>query len=55
MIAENGNDVAVFYDIDMGGITAFSAGWYHIADGRIKNFKVLFDPRPVIEALQKRQ
>lgn len=48
------HDVAVFYDIDMGGITAFSAGWYHMAYGKIKTFKVLFDPRPVLEAQEKK-
>ena len=46
----NGDDVAVFYDIDMGGgKNIFSAGWYHLEDGKIGNFKVLFDPRPLLE------
>lgn len=46
----NGEDVAVFYDINMGaGKNIFSAGWYHLEDGKILNFKVLFDPRPLLE------
>jgi hypothetical protein len=47
-------DVCLFYDIDMGGITAFSCGWYHLKDGKIDTIRVLFDPRPVIEAQQKK-
>jgi len=37
-------------DINMGGVKAFSAGWYQLEDGKIKTVKVLFDPRPVLEA-----
>lgn len=48
-VFEDGNDVAVFYDIDMGGKTIFCSGWYHLAYGKIKTFKVLFDPRPLME------
>lgn len=43
------DDVAVFYDIDMGGATIFCAGWYHLSDGKISAIKVLFDPRPLLE------
>ncbi|QKJ31338.1 nuclear transport factor 2 family protein [Mucilaginibacter mali] len=46
----DGDDVAVFYDIDMGGKTIFSSGWYHVNDGKISWFKVLFDPRPLLES-----
>lgn len=42
-------DVCLFYDIDMSGKRIFSCGWYHVEDGKIKNFRVLFDPRPVLE------
>jgi hypothetical protein len=46
----NGDDVAVFYDINMGaGKNIFSAGWYHLEEGKIVNFKVIFDPRPLLE------
>ncbi|MEE1944418.1 nuclear transport factor 2 family protein [Pedobacter sp. KR3-3] len=40
--------VAVFYDIDMGKQTIFSAGWYELENNQIKIFKVLFDPRPLL-------
>lgn len=42
------NDVCLWYDIDMGKKTITSAGWYHLADGKIDEFKVLFDPRPLL-------
>jgi len=46
----NGDDVAVFYDINMGaGKNIFSAGWYHLEEGKIASFKVIFDPRPLLE------
>jgi limonene-1,2-epoxide hydrolase len=48
------DDVCLFYDIDMGGITVFSCGWYHIQDGKIDTIRVLFDPRPVLEAQQNK-
>ncbi|MEO6849661.1 MAG: nuclear transport factor 2 family protein [Casimicrobiaceae bacterium] len=42
-------DVCLFYDINMGGITIFSCGWYKIVDSKIKSFKVIFDPRPLLD------
>jgi limonene-1,2-epoxide hydrolase len=45
----DGDDVSVFYDINMGDKTIFSSGWYHIIDGRINSIKVIFDPRPLLE------
>ena len=48
------DDVCLFYDIDMGGVTTFSCGWYHLKDGKIDTIRVLFDPRPVLEAKHKK-
>lgn len=48
-IFSDGNDVAVFYDINMGGKTIFASGWYHVNDTKISWFKVLFDPRPLLD------
>jgi hypothetical protein len=45
----DGNDVCLFYDINMDGHKIFSSGWYHIEHHKIKWFKVLFDPRPLLE------
>jgi hypothetical protein len=45
----DGNDVCLFYDINMSGHKIFSSGWYHIEHHQIKWFKVLFDPRPLLE------
>lgn len=47
------DDVCLFFDINMGNVTVFSCGWYHIKNGRIDTIRVLFDPRPVIEAQEK--
>jgi hypothetical protein len=47
------NDVCLFYDINMGGVTIFSCGWYHLEKGKIKSFKVIFDPRPLLEHSEK--
>lgn len=53
---ENGNDVCVLYDIDMSGkAEIFTCGWYQIADGKIKQLKVVFDPRPLLENSDKKQ
>lgn len=50
----DGNDVAVFYDIDMSGTKVFCSGWYHLAHGKISAFKVIFDPRKILEASPKK-
>jgi len=45
----DGHDVCLWYDIDMSGQKVFSSGWYHIENHKISWFKVLFDPRPLLE------
>jgi limonene-1,2-epoxide hydrolase len=45
----DGTDVCLWYDIDMDGQKIFSSGWYHIENHKIAWFKVLFDPRPLLE------
>ncbi len=52
MIAE-GNDVCVLYDIDMSGEKINTFGWYHVKHGKIGYIKVVFDPRPILEASEK--
>ena len=49
------NDVSLWYDIDMGGKTIFSSGWYHVENGQVEWFKVLFDPRPLLEQAPKKE
>lgn len=49
-----GEDVCVFYDIAMSGVTVFCAGWYRLSDGKISSFRVVFDPRAVLEAAGKK-
>jgi hypothetical protein len=41
-------DVCLWYDIDMAKKTITASGWYHLVDGKIAEFKVLFDPRPLL-------
>jgi len=48
------NDVCLFYNITMSGKKIFSAGWYKIENNKIKSFKVVFDPRPLLEESQKK-
>jgi hypothetical protein len=45
---EDGNDVCLLYDINMGEQTIFCCGWYQVQNGRIKSFRVVFDPRPLL-------
>jgi len=45
----DGNDVCLLYDINMGGTTIFTCGWYKVKDEKICSLKVVFDPRPVLE------
>lgn len=54
-VMTNGNHVAVFYCINMGGKEIFSAGWYHIENECISKFKVVFDPRPLLEAVEAKK
>ena len=42
------NDVCVFYDVTLSGVTVFTCGWYKVEDGRICSLKVVLDPRPVL-------
>lgn len=51
---EEGNDVCVFYDLDMSGLTIFGCGWYQVEQGRVAALKVIFDPRPVLEQANKK-
>ncbi|MDR6782008.1 putative ester cyclase [Pedobacter africanus] len=43
------NDVALLYNIDMGGTSILTAGWYTVSNGKIVSIKVIFDPRPVLK------
>lgn len=48
-IAE-GAEVCLQYDINMGGgVSIFAIGWYSLVQGKISAFKVVFDPRALLE------
>lgn len=50
---EEGDDVCLFYDINMGKATVFACGWYQLDGGKIRTFRVVFDPRLVLEGAGK--
>jgi hypothetical protein len=50
----DGLDVCLWYDIQMGGVSVLTSGWYHVVDGKIQSLKVVFDPRPVLEQPPKK-
>jgi len=43
-------DVCLWYDVTMGNVTVLTCGWYHVEQGKIAWFKVVFDPRPALQA-----
>lgn len=43
-------DVCLLCDIDMQGPVIFSCGWYKVVGDKIKSFRVVFDPRPLLGA-----
>lgn len=49
----DGDDVCLFYDVMMAGVTVLCAGWYQLSGGKIRLFRVIFDPRAVLEAAEK--
>ncbi len=46
----SGNHVCLLYNINMSGNTIFTCGWYYVRDNKIATLKVVFDPRPLLEA-----
>jgi limonene-1,2-epoxide hydrolase len=46
---EEGNDVCLIYDVKMGDATILTCGWYKVEREKISGFKVIFDPRQVLE------
>ncbi|AZA76216.1 nuclear transport factor 2 family protein [Chryseobacterium sp. G0186] len=44
----SGEDVCFWYHINMGNKTVLASGWYQIINEKIHSFKVLFDPRPLL-------
>ncbi|MBB4106913.1 nuclear transport factor 2 family protein [Pedobacter zeae] len=44
----DGEEVCLWYDINMGPKTIFACGWYKLRDEKIQSFQVIFDPRPIL-------
>lgn len=51
----NEKDACVFYDITMTGKKIFCCGWYHLKGDKINSLRVVFDPRPILEASDRKQ
>ncbi|RFM30090.1 nuclear transport factor 2 family protein [Deminuibacter soli] len=47
-------DVCVFYDVYMNEMPVPAFGWYHVENEKINMIRVIFDPRPVLEAAAKK-
>lgn len=45
----DGQDVSLYYDVNMGDKTIFCSGLYELADNKISKFLVIFDPRPLLD------
>lgn len=52
-IFSEGNDVCVLYDLLTEEDVIFCCGWYQLKNGKISHLRVVFDPRPLLEAQQK--
>lgn len=53
-IFADANDVCVFYNLEMSGVSVFCCGWYQVVHDKIKSLKVVFDPRPVLQSSSRR-
>jgi len=53
----DGNDVCLLYDLNVGGnppAAVFVCGWYRVGDdGKLSSLRVVFDPRPFLQQMQK--
>jgi limonene-1,2-epoxide hydrolase len=49
-VFEDDEDVCLIYDIEMAGLHILTCGWYQLKNGKIDSIRVIFDPRPVLEA-----
>ena len=38
------------HDLTLSGVLVYGCGWYHVEAGRVTSLRVVFDPRPVLEA-----
>jgi hypothetical protein len=48
-------DVCLFYDLTISGITILGCAWYQVVEGKIRSLKVVFDPRPILEARSRQE
>ena len=48
------DDVCVFFDFNIGSVTFFASGLFHVANGKINSIRVVFDPRPIVELSAKK-
>ena len=49
----DGRDVCLLYDLTISDVTVFGYAWYQVEGGKIQSLRVVFDPRPILEARSK--
>lgn len=49
----DGRDVYLLYDLTISDITVFGSAWYQVEGGKIQSLRVVFDPRPILDARSK--
>lgn len=49
----DGNDGCLFYDLPISVANIFGCAWYQVANGKIQTLRLVFDPRPILEAQEK--
>ena len=52
-IFTSGDDVCVFSNLKISGVSIFCSSWYHVTEGKVDSLRVVFDPRPVLEQSRK--
>ncbi|WP_129714730.1 nuclear transport factor 2 family protein [Pedobacter sp. SYP-B3415] len=45
----DGDDVCLFYNLEMAGKRVFGTGWYRVEGGKVTSLRVVFDPRPFLD------
>jgi hypothetical protein len=52
----DGDDVCLLYDLNTSTppVSSFTCEWYHVAEGKIKSIRVVFDARPFAAMFENR-
>jgi predicted SnoaL-like aldol condensation-catalyzing enzyme len=50
----DGDDVCVLYNVTFSGVTMYSCGWYKVEYNKISAIRVVYDPRPLLVHMVKK-